>query len=92
MKAWIDSGITPIRVAANVSAVQFKSPSALEENVIQILQTTGLPAQWLELELTETVLMTVTREHSDIMIRLRKLGITVAIDDFGTGFLVPSAI
>ena len=86
MKAWVDAGIGPFRLAVNVSAIQFKSPTELQDNVIQILETTGLPAQWLELELTETVLMNATREHSDILIRLRKLGVTVAIDDFGTGF------
>ena len=86
MKAWVDAGIRPFRIAVNVSAIQFKSPTDLQDNVIKILESTGLPAQWLELELTETVLMNATREHSDILIRLRKLGVTIAIDDFGTGF------
>ena len=86
MKTWVDSGIQPFRVAVNVSAIQFKSPTELEDNVVRILEQTGLPARWLELELTETVLMNATREHSDIMIRLRKLGVRIAIDDFGTGF------
>jgi diguanylate cyclase (GGDEF)-like protein/PAS domain S-box-containing protein len=86
MKVWVDAGVRPIRVAVNVSGIQFKSPTELQDNVIRILEATGLPAQWLELELTETVLMNATREHSDILIRLRKLGVTIAIDDFGTGF------
>ena len=86
MKAWVDAGIRPFRIAVNVSAIQFKSPPELQDIVIKILEATGLPAQWLELELTETVLMNATREHSDILIRLRKLGVTIAIDDFGTGF------
>jgi EAL domain-containing protein (putative c-di-GMP-specific phosphodiesterase class I) len=40
----------------------------------------------LELELTETILMDASRDHSDIVARLRKIGVTIAIDDFGTGF------
>ncbi len=86
LKTWVDAGIKPIRVAVNVSSIQFKSPTDMENDVIQILQITGLPAELLELELTESVLMSVTREHSDTMTRLRKLGVMIAIDDFGTGF------
>jgi diguanylate cyclase (GGDEF)-like protein/PAS domain S-box-containing protein len=86
MKVWIDAGIKPVRLAVNVSSMQFKSPTKLEDDVIQALQSTGMPAHWLELELTETVLMHVTREHSEIMSRLRKLGITIALDDFGPGY------
>jgi EAL domain-containing protein (putative c-di-GMP-specific phosphodiesterase class I) len=45
-----------------------------------------LPPQLLELELTETVLMDASREHGDILLRLRQAGVSIAIDDFGTGY------
>ncbi|MDR3735348.1 MAG: EAL domain-containing protein [Acidobacteriaceae bacterium] len=85
-KAWLDAGLEPIRIAVNVSVMQFKSPMALEADIIAVLDETGLPPQMLELELTETVLMNVAREHRDILVRLRQHGVMVAIDDFGTGY------
>jgi diguanylate cyclase (GGDEF)-like protein/PAS domain S-box-containing protein len=85
-REWLDAGIGIGRIAVNISAVQFRSPIALEADIAAILAETGLPPQLLELELTETVLMSATREHGDIILRLRKLGVTIAIDDFGTGY------
>ncbi|HEY0307672.1 MAG TPA: EAL domain-containing protein [Acidobacteriaceae bacterium] len=84
--AWLNAGLEPIRIAVNVSVMQFKSPIALEAEIIAVLEETGLPPHLLELELTETVLMNVAREHRDILVRLRKLGVLIAIDDFGTGY------
>jgi len=83
---WLDAGYAPIRMAVNVSVMQFKSPIALENDIIAVLAETGIPPQHLELEMTETVLMNATREHSDIVGRLRQLGVLIAIDDFGTGY------
>ena len=85
-KAWLDAGFTPGRIAVNLSAVQFQSSIALEADIAGVLAETGLPPQLLELELTETVLMSASREHGDIILRLRELGVTIAIDDFGTGY------
>ena len=85
-KQWLDSGVAPGRIAVNLSGIQFKSPIALEANIVDILAKTGLPPRLLELELTETVLMTAMREHSEILTRLQHLGVTIAIDDFGTGY------
>jgi EAL domain-containing protein (putative c-di-GMP-specific phosphodiesterase class I) len=70
----------------NVSALQFKSPLALEADVVAVLGETGLPPHLLELELTESVLMVASREHNNILVRLRKIGVKFAIDDFGTGY------
>nr|WP_267426180.1 EAL domain-containing protein [Methylobacterium sp. GC_Met_2] len=71
-------------VGVNVSAVQFRS--GLEEAVLTALADTGLPANRLKLEVTESVLM----QDGDAVIaclhRLRSLGIVVALDDFGTGY------
>jgi EAL domain-containing protein (putative c-di-GMP-specific phosphodiesterase class I) len=50
------------------------------------LARTAVPPQLLELELTESVLMEVSREQNDVLLRLRKAGLRIAIDDFGTGY------
>jgi len=85
-KAWMDAGIAPARIAVNLSAMQFKRPIELEMDIAASLAETGLPAERLELELTETVLMEASREHNDVLLRLRQSGIRFAIDDFGTGY------
>jgi diguanylate cyclase (GGDEF)-like protein/PAS domain S-box-containing protein len=85
-KAWLDAGVPPVRTAVNLSALQFKSPIALETDISSILTETALPPPLLELELTESVLMNASREHNDIILRLRRIGVTIAIDDFGTGY------
>ncbi len=75
----------PLSVSVNLSALQF-SQSRLTETVAHILQTTGLPASQLCLEITETVLMSETGVTQSTLESLRSLGIRVAIDDFGTGY------
>jgi diguanylate cyclase (GGDEF)-like protein/PAS domain S-box-containing protein len=85
-KAWLDAGIAPIRIGVNVSALQFRAPVGLEADIAAALAETGLPPHLLEIELTESVLMDASREHSDLLQRIQKTGITVAIDDFGTGY------
>jgi diguanylate cyclase (GGDEF)-like protein len=85
-KAWLDDGVAPVRISVNVSALQFRTPVGLEADIAAALAQTGMPPRMLELELTESVLMDASREHSDLLQRLRKTGVTVAIDDFGTGY------
>ena len=85
-KRWLDAGIAPPRVAINLSGVQFKKPLELEKNIAMVLAESDLPAQHLELELTESVLMEAAREHNDVLVRLRKSGHHIAIDDFGSGY------
>jgi diguanylate cyclase (GGDEF)-like protein/PAS domain S-box-containing protein len=85
-KAWLDDGVAPIRIAVNVSALQFRAPAVLEADIAAALARTGMPARMLELELTESVLMDASREHGDFLQRLRERGVTLAIDDFGTGY------
>lgn len=85
-KAWNDAGAPPIRMAVNVSSLQFKTPYALEANIAAALAENELSPEWIELELTETVLMEASREHADVLLRLREIGVTIAIDDFGTGY------
>ena len=84
-KRWIDEGLTDARMAVNVSARQFKEKNFVED-VQRILSQTGLPANKLELEITEGLLMSNTAEDGNAVVKLRELGITVAMDDFGTGY------
>jgi diguanylate cyclase (GGDEF)-like protein/PAS domain S-box-containing protein len=84
-RSWADAGLAGIRMGVNVSALQFKTPAALEADIAAVLAETGLPPALLELELTETALMTAS-EGGDILMRLHQSGVRIAIDDFGTGY------
>jgi diguanylate cyclase (GGDEF)-like protein len=86
MREWLDAGVAPARIGVNLSARQFKAPHQLENDIAAILQETGVPPQRVELELTESVLMDASREHSDVLLALRRAGFRIAIDDFGTGY------
>jgi len=85
MKAWVDGGLAPMAMAVNLSAVQFRHPH-LPERVSQILEEIGLPPQYLELELTESVAMDDAPAAIAIMDNLYERGIRMSIDDFGTGY------
>ena len=86
MKEWLDAGVAPPLIGVNLSALQFKTPRELERDIDAILAETGVPPQRIELELTESVLMDASREHSDVLLRLRNAGFRISIDDFGTGY------
>jgi diguanylate cyclase (GGDEF)-like protein len=75
----------PLKVAVNLSAVQF-SQSDVVASVKAALETSGLPAERLELEITESLLMNDTDLVLGELHRLRDLGIGIAMDDFGTGY------
>jgi diguanylate cyclase (GGDEF)-like protein len=74
-----------LRVAVNVSALQFER-STIELHVLEALEHSGLPAERLEIELTESALLQDGQHAIDLLTRLRALGVRVALDDFGTGF------
>jgi diguanylate cyclase (GGDEF)-like protein len=74
-----------VRVAVNVSPVQFRS-QALALNVAAALAACGLPASRLELEITEAVLIRDDEAALEMLHQLRKLGVRIALDDFGTGY------
>jgi len=84
-KAWQQQGIAPLRVAVNLSSQQFRKPD-LYANVMHALETAGLDAQWLELELTESMLMHDTEATLSTLRQLKQRGVHVSIDDFGTGY------
>jgi diguanylate cyclase (GGDEF)-like protein/PAS domain S-box-containing protein len=73
------------RVAVNVSALQFER-SPIELHVLEALERSGLPADRLEIELTESALLKDSQHAIDLLTRLRALGVRIALDDFGTGF------
>lgn len=77
--------MTPMRMAVNLSARQLKQKN-LAEKVVEILDETGLDANWLELELTETAVMQNAEEAFGLLNQLKSVGIWLAIDDFGTGY------
>ena len=85
-RRWLDHGLAPDRVAVNVSALQFKLAGEMMRQIDAVLAETGLPADMLEIELTESTLMETTRGHSGVLEALRERGVTIAIDDFGTGY------
>ncbi|MFA6903037.1 MAG: EAL domain-containing protein [Gallionellaceae bacterium] len=85
LKTWMDSGLPPMIMAVNLSAVQFRHPN-LPELVSRILLEEGLAPQYLELELTESVAMDDPQGAITVMNDLHARGIRMSIDDFGTGF------
>ncbi|WP_313950627.1 EAL domain-containing protein [Accumulibacter sp.] len=85
MRAWQEAGLVPMTVAVNLSAVQFRQAN-LAQLVARILDEESLPAQYLALELTESVAMDNPRAAIEMMASLRALGVRVSIDDFGTGY------
>jgi len=85
MKSWRDGGMAPMIIAVNLSAMQFRHPN-LPEMVTQILDSVKLPAQYLELELTEGVAMHDPPGAIAMMDNLHERGIRMSIDDFGTGY------
>jgi diguanylate cyclase (GGDEF)-like protein len=85
-RRWLDAGLDLGRMAVNVSALQFKAPEELERDIEAALAEAALSMDKLELELTETALMEVSREHNDLLQRLRARGIRISIDDFGIGY------
>ncbi|THF67728.1 EAL domain-containing protein [Deinococcus sp. Arct2-2] len=82
--AWQRAGLPPVRVSVNVSALQF-SREDFVETVAAALASSGLEGHWLELELTETLVMRRVSDSARQLARLRELGVSIAIDDFGTG-------
>ena len=84
-RAWVDAGLPVTTMAVNVSAMQFRSENFLE-GLFATLGETGLNPEFLELELTESVLMKSAASTAAILQSLRDRGVRVAVDDFGTGY------
>jgi diguanylate cyclase (GGDEF)-like protein len=84
-KLWLEAGYPAFRMAINLSALQMAHDD-LVERVQNILTETGLPAELLELEITESALASNLEQTIEKLQALRALGIAIAIDDFGTGY------
>lgn len=84
-KLWQEMGHAPICISVNLSSRQFRSES-LVNTVRQALTETGLEPRYLELELTESLLVDNTEHAISLMQALKELGIALSIDDFGTGY------
>lgn len=84
-KSWQDMGLSPICVSVNLSSRQFRSESLI--NTVRLaLAETGLDPSYLEMELTESLLVDNTENAISLMHALKGLGIALSIDDFGTGY------
>jgi diguanylate cyclase (GGDEF)-like protein/PAS domain S-box-containing protein len=84
-KRWRDQGIPPLRVAVNLSARQFAQKTLLSDIAKTIAQS-GLTPECLELEITESLVMTNPEHATEILHKLKAMGISLSIDDFGTGY------
>lgn len=84
-KQWSDMHHRPFRMSVNVSARQLQS-RRLVETVAKALESSGLPPDQLELELTETALMVDTDLAVSVLSELRETGVHLSVDDFGTGY------
>jgi len=84
-RKWQDEGLCATPVAVNVSAVQFRQPG-FREVVSRVLSETGLACQYLELEVTESLLLSNADMTSSVLRELKGMGLKLAIDDFGTGY------
>ena len=83
-RAWHGAGLGELRVAVNLSPRQF-AQKGLAQSIAAILAETGLDARFLELELTESLVMDDVDNAIAILRDLKRLGVQIAIDDFGTG-------
>jgi len=85
MKHWHDEGLLVSPIAVNVSAVQFRQ-EGFKELIGQVLNDTGLAPEYLELELTESLLLSNKDVMFEVLNGLKDMGLKLAIDDFGTGY------
>ena len=85
VKAWLDAGLPVVPVAVNVSAAEFRHKNFLA-GVASILTETGLAPHYLELELTESSLLSDVEASLSMLHALKAMGLQLAIDNFGTGY------
>ncbi|MBF0414225.1 MAG: EAL domain-containing protein [Magnetococcales bacterium] len=85
-KAWIDAGYPPLLMSVNLSARQLRLGDDLIVTIQAILEQSGLEPQYLELEITESMMMEDMENAIQTMKKIRNLGIRISMDDFGTGY------
>ena len=85
VRHWQDTGLPPIRVAVNVSAHQLAS-GRLPERVREVLERSGIAPGQLEIELTESAMMSDSEHSARQVEAISRMGVSVSLDDFGTGY------
>ncbi len=90
-RAWQDAGLAPLCISVNVSPRQFEE-QGLVDRVARALADSGMDPRWLELEVTEGLIMRDLAQALDKMGQLRAMGVSLSIDDFGTGYSSLSAL
>lgn len=85
MRAWHDAGLPRVPVAVNLSAIEFRQRDVVGD-IAQVLRESGLAPQFLEVEITESVLMHDVEGTRATLAALQTLGVAVTVDDFGTGY------
>lgn len=83
--SWQEEQFDPLTVAVNLSGLQFRR-QGLSSDVRKVLMKTGLPPEYLELELTESILMGDTQSTITALYELKEMGLKLSVDDFGTGY------
>ncbi|GGI54396.1 GGDEF domain-containing protein [Oxalicibacterium solurbis] len=84
-RAWQDAGYPPVVISVNLSPRQLARGDIVQQ-VERVLAETGLDAQWLELEITESVMATDVEKSFAMLTELRAMGVRISLDDFGTGY------
>jgi EAL domain-containing protein (putative c-di-GMP-specific phosphodiesterase class I) len=84
-RAWQDAGVPRLRISVNLAASQFRD-SALVDTIRSALDDADLEARYLEVELTESAVMTNPEQSVMILEQLSAMGVLVSVDDFGTGY------
>jgi diguanylate cyclase (GGDEF)-like protein len=84
-KAWQDQGLRPLRIAVNISGAQLRHDGFVDQ-VALALRETGLEPRYLEIEITESVVMQNASTSVAMLDRLSQMGVHLAVDDFGTGY------
>ena len=82
---WQAEGLTPVRVAVNLSILQLQQPD-IAQRIQTILQETGLDPRHLSVEITESMLLHQVEHVSKTLLQMKAIGIEIALDDFGTGY------
>jgi diguanylate cyclase (GGDEF)-like protein len=90
-REWREKGLRRLSVAVNLSARQFFDPG-LTADITSILEETGMPADLLELEISESVLARDTKKTLPVLQRLKKLGLRITVDNFGTSYSALSVL
>lgn len=85
IQVWLDSGLPAVTVAVNISALEFRHCDFLK-GMIKTLKDSGLAPRYLEIEMTETMLMDDARSSISVLNELQDIGVKLSMDDFGTGY------